>query len=512
MKKLLPIGISDFKKLREENFIYVDKTEYIYKLITEGGNYYFLSRPRRFGKSLLLSTIRYLFQGKKELFKDLYIYDKWNWEEIYPVIRIDLSQITIKKEEEFQDQMELILKEIGKEYKYKYKYERKYKASGNLHLLIKRCYEYYNKKVVILIDEYDKPILDNIENKQEVKRIREELKGFYTTLKGLDRYIRFVLITGVSKFAKVSLFSGLNQLKDISLDLRYGNICGYTQEELEIYFKEYLEGVDLEEVKEWYNGYSFLGEKLYNPFDILLYLDSKRFDNYWYKTGTPSFLIKLIKEREYDVSELENKIVRRNVLEKFDIEEIRIEALMYQTGYLTIKEVYKKEYGEEYRLGFPNKEVRISFNEDVLPLVLKDNIRENIADKIIEILKGEKLEELKKQLEVLISNISYVHYKGESSYVIAIFSLLYSTGLNVITEDNTNKGRIDLAVIVNKEIVYIIEVKVIEREEEKGKAIRQIQEKEYYKKYMNYEKIYIVGIELNRVKKKVVNYEYKRVK
>jgi hypothetical protein len=508
--KRLPIGISDFKKLREENFIYVDKTEYIYKLITEGGNYYFLSRPRRFGKSLLLSTIRYLFQGKKELFKDLYIYDKWNWEEIYPVIRIDLSHITIKKEEEFQDQMELILKEIGKEYKYKY--ERKYKASGNLHLLIKRCYEYYNKKVVILIDEYDKPILDNIENKQEVERIREELKGFYTTLKGLDEYIRFVLVTGVSKFSKVSLFSGLNQLEDISLSKEYGNICGYTQKELEFYFKQYLDGLNLEEIKEWYNGYSFLSDRLYNPFDILLYLRNREFDNYWYKTGTPTFLIKLVKEKEYDITELENKIVKKNVLEKFDLEEVRIEALMFQTGYLTIKEEYNKEYGQEYRLGFPNKEVRISFNEDILPLVLKDEIRENIAAKIIEILKKEEIEKLREQVEILISNISYVHFKGESSYVIAFFSLLYSTGLNVITEDNTNKGRIDLTIIVNKEIVYIIEVKVIEREEEKGKAIKQIQEKEYYKKYMNYEKIYIVGIEINKEKKKIVNYEYKKVK
>jgi hypothetical protein len=161
----------------------------------------------------------------------------------------------------------------------------------------------------------------------------------------------------------------------------------------------------------------------------------------------------------------------------------------------------RQEYGEEYKLGFPNKEVRISFNEDILPLVLKDEIRENIADKIIEILKRERLEELREQIEVLISNISYVHYKGESSYVIAIFSLLYSTGLNVITEDNTHKGRIDLTVIVNKGIVYIIEVKVIEREEEKGKAIKQILEKEYYKKYMNYEKIYIIGIEINKFKK-----------
>ena len=185
---------------------------------------------------------------------------------------------------------------------------------------------------------------------------------------------------------------------------------------------------------------------------------------------------------------------------------------MYQTGYLTIKEVYEREYGQEYKLGFPNKEVRISFNEDILPLVLKDEIREKIADKIIEILRGEKLEELREQVELLISNISYVHYKGESSYVIAIFSLLYTTGLNVITEDNTNKGRIDLAVIVDRSIVYIIEVKVIEREEEKGKVIGQIQEREYYKKYMNYEKIYIVGIEIDKLKKRIVNYEYKRVK
>jgi Holliday junction resolvase-like predicted endonuclease len=185
---------------------------------------------------------------------------------------------------------------------------------------------------------------------------------------------------------------------------------------------------------------------------------------------------------------------------------------MYQTGYLTIKEAYNKEYGQEYKLGFPNKEVRISFNEDILPLVIENQLRENIAAKVVEILKEEKIEELREQIELLISNINYVHYKGESSYVIAIFNLLYSTGLNVITEDNTHKGRIDLTVIVNKGIVYIVEVKVIEREEEKGKAIKQILEKEYYKKYMNYEKIYIVGIEINKFKKQIVNFEYKRVK
>ncbi len=510
MKKLLPIGISDYKKLREGGYIYVDKTEYIYKLMKEGGGYYFLSRPRRFGKSLFLSTIEYLFKGQRELYKGLYIEDKWEWDKIYPVIRIDFTK-DVKNKEDLRDKM---YQELRKNYMWnKLEMPKEIRdESILLEELIMKVSEKEKKQVVILVDEYDKPILDVIEDKKEAEEVRKELKALYSTLKGLDRYIRFVIITGVSKFSKVSLFSGLNQLKDISLDVRYGNICGYTQEELEIYFKEYLEGVDLEEVKEWYNGYNFLGDRLYNPFDILLYLDSRIFDSYWYKTGTPSFLIKLIKEKEYDISELENKIVKRNILEKFDIEEIRIEALMYQTGYLTIKEVYNKEYGQEYKLGFPNKEVRISFNEDILPLVLKDEIRENIADKIIEILKRERLEDLREQIEVLISNISYVHYKGESSYVIAIFSLLYSTGLNVITEDNTHKGRIDLTIIVNKRIVYIIEVKVIEREEDKGRAIRQIQEREYYKKYMNYEKIYIVGIELNRNKKRIENYEYKKVK
>jgi hypothetical protein len=520
--KLLPIGISDFKKLREGGYIYVDKTEYIYRMIKEGAGYYFLSRPRRFGKSLLLSTIRYLFEGQRELFKGLYIQDKWNWEEIYPVIMIDFAESQVKDAEELEKELKATMIETGR--KYGYEYNKEYTINRNLRLLIKGIYEITRKQVVILVDEYDKPILDNIEKREEADRIREELKGFYTTLKGLDEYIysynisitylviKFVLVTGVSKFAKVSLFSGLNQLKDISLDSRYGNICGYTQEELENYFKEYLEGLRLDEIREWYNGYSFLAERLYNPFDILLYLDIKNFDSYWYKTGTPSFLIKLIKEREYNVSELENKIVKKNVLEKFDLEEIRIEALMFQTGYLTIKEVYQKEYGQEYKLGFPNKEVRISFNEDILPIVLSKDIRENIADKIIEILKRERLEDLREQIEVLISNISYVHYKGESSYIIAIFSLLYSTGLNVITEDNTSKGRIDLTVIVNKRIVYIIEVKIIEREEEKDKAIKQIEKKEYYKKYLNYNKIYIVGIEINKNKKQIVYFEYKQIK
>jgi hypothetical protein len=508
MKKL-PIGISDFKKLREENFIYVDKTQYIYKLITEGGGYYFLSRPRRFGKSLLISTIRYLFEGRKELFKGLYIEDKWDWNNFYPVIRIDLSQIAIRKEEDFETQMELLLKEIGENYKYKY--EKKYKTSGNLFLLIKKCYDYYKKKVVILVDEYDKFILDNIENKTEVEKIRESLKNFYGVLKGMDEYIRFVLITGVSKFSKVSLFSGLNQLKDISLDPRYGNICGYTQEELENYFKDYLEGLDKEEIKEWYNGYNFLQEKLYNPFDILLYLDTKKFKNYWYETGKTEFLFKLLKNKDYQLPFLTKAYYTNDILDKFDIEYISIEALMFQTGYLTIKEIEKVDEEEVYILNYPNKEVRQSFNRELLRYITGEYKENNITKLKLAII-NEDIEEIKNQIEIFLESISYEILKNEYVYQAAIYGLVYSIGYSIVIEDSTSKGRIDLTILVNRSIVYIIEFKVINNSKEKGKALKQIEQKEYYKKYLNYEKIYLIGIELDKTKKQISNFEYQKVK
>jgi len=379
--------------------------------------------------------------------------------------------------------MELILKEIGKEYKYKY--ERKYKASGNLHLLIKRCYEYYNKKVVILIDKYDKPILDNIENKQEVEKIREELKGFYTTLKALDEYIysynignrslviKFVLVTGVSKFAKVSLFSGLNQLEDISLSKEHGNICGYTQKELEFYFKQYLDRLNLEEIKEWYNGYSFLSDRLYNPFDILLYLKNKVFKNYWYETGKTEFLFKLLKTKNYELPYLNKLYYTSDILDKFDIEYIIIEALMFQTGYLTIKEVKQIQSEEMYLLDYPNKEVRQSFNRDLVFYITKSYHTDRIYNLKIAII-NEEIEKIKEQIEIFINSISYNILKNEYVYQAAIYGLIYSTGFNVIIEDNTSKGRIDLTILLNKSIAYIIEFKVIEKEEKKGKAIKQI--------------------------------------
>jgi hypothetical protein len=513
MKKL-SVGISDFKELIQGNYIYVDKTQYIYKLINSG-KYYFLSRPRRFGKSLLISTLEYLFKGEKELFRGLYIQDKLDWNETYPVLRIDLSKDIVKKE----DYKRRVILELEKNYvNNQIELENSLKKEEDevalFEKLIISIYKKYGKKVVILVDEYDKPILDVIENIKEAQEVRKELKAFYSVLKRLDRYIKFVLITGVSKFSKVSLFSGLNQLEDISLNKDYGNICGYTQGELETYFKDYLKDLDIEEIKDWYNGYSFLSDRLYNPFDILLYLKNKVFKNYWYETGKTEFLFKLLKTKNYELPYLNKLYYTSDILDKFDIEYITIEALMFQTGYLTIKEVKQIQSEEMYLLDYPNKEVRQSFNRDLLFYITKSYHTDRIYNLKIAII-NEEIEKIKEQIEIFINSISYNILKNEYVYQAAIYGLIYSTGFNVIIEDGTSKGRIDLTILVNKSIVYIMEFKVIENSKEKGekgKAIKQILEKEYYKKYLNYEKIYILGIELDKTKKQIVNFEYQKIK
>jgi len=505
--KRLPIGISDFKELITNNYVYVDKTKYIYELLSSS-KYVFLSRPRRFGKSLLLSTIRYIYEGKRELFKGLYIEGKWEWDEKYPVIRIDFS-VDIRESKKIYERMK---EELELNYtKYEIEMDKEKDIPGNFKKLIIELNKKYKKQVVVLIDEYDKPILDVIEDKTQAEEVRRTLKEFYSVLKGLDEYIKFVLVTGVSKFAKVSLFSGLNQLEDISLSKEYGDICGYTQSELEHYFKEYLKDVNLEEIKEWYNGYNFLADKVYNPFDVLLYLKKKEIRNYWYETGRTEFLFKIIKQKNFDLPYLYKRYYTEEILEKFDIEYISIEALMFQTGYLTIKEIEKIGAREVYTLDYPNREVREAFNNELLFYITRD-YKQYITKPLELALIKENLEEIRKQVEVFINTISYEVLKNEYVYSAAIYGLVYATGYNVIIEDNTSKGRIDLTIVVDKKIVYIMEFKVLENEKERGKALKQIKEKEYFKKYLNYEKIYLVGIEFDKVKKELVNFEYEIIR
>jgi hypothetical protein len=357
MKKL-PIGISTFKDIRENNYVYIDKTKEALDLI-ESGKYYFLSRPRRFGKSLFLDTLKNIFEGKKELFEGLYIYDRYDFEP-HPVIKLNFRNVL--SEEELFDSIFDMLEVNQERLKVKCKSTKDYAICFND--LIKKTYEKYNKKVVVLIDEYDKPILDNIEKPDIAYNIREILKRFYTEIKNSDEYIQFAFLTGVSKFAKVSIFSGLNNLEDITLNKKYATICGYTHNDIKTSFKELLDGVNLEKLKEWYNGYNFLGERVYNPFDILLFISNGFvFDNYWFANATPTFLIKLLKKGDYFLPQLENLVSDKSLIDSFDIERLKIEPLLFQSGYLTIDKIEVSEFEEvEYYLRLPNKEVRISFN------------------------------------------------------------------------------------------------------------------------------------------------------
>jgi len=361
MKKL-PIGIQTFSKIRDpdENYVYIDKTDVISELVNNG-SYYFLSRPRRFGKSVLLSTLAELFSANKGLFSGLYIEDKWNWQKSYPVIRISFGSGQFNTKALLD---EAILENLKANYgKLNLHYDTSLSMHSSFINLIKQSSKQYQEKVVILIDEYDKPILDHIAEPDLARFNRDVLKGFYSTIKDLDECIKFVMITGVSKFAKMNLFSGLNNLQDISINQNYGTLCGYTHAQVADTFAEHLQGVDMDKLQQWYNGYNYFGEPIYNPFDILLFIaNNKEYKNYWWGTGTPSFLIDKLKEQNYYLPDVQNFIADDIVLDTFDVDKIDLVALLWQTGYLTFADKWEGFNGMQYRLKVPNKEVQQSLN------------------------------------------------------------------------------------------------------------------------------------------------------
>ena len=354
MKKL-PIGIQTFSKIRLEDYCYVDKTRMVTELLNTG-SYYFLSRPRRFGKSLFLDTLKDAFEGKRELFQGLYLENHWDWSLKYPVIRVDFGTGVLKSGEELAVRIGEILEEHAKNFSIQFQSES---TPGMFRELILSLEKKYTGKVVILIDEYDKPILDNITDSERAKEMRDGLRNFYSVIKGADAHIKFVFITGVSKFSKVNLFSGLNNIKDITLDERFATICGYTETDLSI-FGEWLQGVDREKLRLWYNGYNFLGDSVYNPYDILLFLDRKKFKAYWIETGNPSFLIDLIRERSFNPLEIERIELTEEEMSEFDVDFIKLELLLFQTGYLTIKDTREIPGSTVYSFQYPNLEVRTS--------------------------------------------------------------------------------------------------------------------------------------------------------
>ena len=358
MRKKLPIGIQTFAKIREENCYYVDKTGYVLSLI-EQGSHYFLSRPRRFGKSLFLDTLKELFEGNQSLFKGLMIHDQWDWSVTYPVLRISLGGGVVRDRAD----LEATLHQQLSYHEERFGLPAAFPEIRSRFLeLIRRVHAQTGRRAVILIDEYDKPILDRIEEPDIASEIREGLKDFYSVIKDSDAHVKFAFLTGVSKFSKVSLFSGLNNLKDITLDKRFSALCGYTDHDLETIFAPEVVGLDRHEIREWYNGYNWLGDAVYNPFDLLLLFDQREFRPWWFETGTPAFLIKLLAQRQQFTPNLARIMATESLLSTFDVGNMPVEALLFQTGYLTIDSARYLPGRLELTLRYPNKEVQSSLN------------------------------------------------------------------------------------------------------------------------------------------------------
>ena len=355
----LPVGLQSFQVIRTGGYLYVDKTALLHRLVTEG-KYYFLSRPRRFGKSLTVSTLAELFRGQRDLFTGLWIDDQWDWTQTNPIIHLSLNSLGYK-EIGLEKALALRLNKIAAQYGFSLQSEAN---SLRFQELIEQLHRSFGPAVV-LIDEYDKPIIDYLDDLPRAEHHRDLLKSFYSVLKDADPHLRLVLLTGVSKFSQVSIFSELNNLADLTLHPEYATLLGYTQAELEHYFAERLSelaphfgGKDalLHRIKEWYNGYSWDGVNyVYNPFSVLSFFSQKQFRNFWFETGTPTFLVKLLnREHAYQLEDIRASAA---VFSSFELRRIDPKALLFQTGYITIRSV---DEDQTYTLSYPNKEVRDS--------------------------------------------------------------------------------------------------------------------------------------------------------
>lgn len=508
-KKQFPIGIQTFAKLREDNqYYYVDKTKLILDLIQES-DFIFLSRPRRFGKSLTLDTVAELFSTNKKLFTGLYAENHWDWETKYPVFRFTFAKGIDKSTDELTESIIAQLNENAQ--KLGIEFSNQYQFIGNLfNELINQTVAKYQTKVVILIDEYDKPILDNLENDDIALQMRDGLRDFYSVIKAQDANIRFAMLTGVSKFSKINLFSGLNNLLDVTLDEKFSAICGYTQNELEDVFAPELGGVDLNGLKHWYNGYNWGGESVYNPFDILLFLNSskKAFKPYWIETGNATFLIDKIVNEKINLAQIQQEIADVLVLSSFEVGDISPIALMFQTGYLTIDKVVYKAGMELYHLKFPNMEVQQSFSRLMLTRYLNRKInaiptQSNLYDALIE----HDLTKVQQIIKAFFASIPHDWHRNnkigyyEGYWASVFYALFASLGFTTIAEDVSRTGNIDMTLIVDGEnkqkYVYIFEFKVID-DTKTGKALAQIYDKEYAKKYqLDNHIIHKIGIEFH---------------
>ncbi|WP_295365779.1 ATP-binding protein [uncultured Prevotella sp.] len=494
-----PIGIQDFVKLRQGGFAYVDKTKFVYKLADEG-SYYFLSRPRRFGKSLFLSTLEAYFLGRKELFEGLAIYDMEKEWKSHPIFYIDLNTANFRDENSLYEVLNSHVSAWEEMYG-----AREYETTLALRFkgVIARAAEKEGCGVVILIDEYDKPILQTLRNQELQEKHRSLLKSFYSVLKTQDRYIRFAFITGVTKFGKVSVFSDLNNLMDISMDQRYISICGMTQNELLYNFREGIEQLgeaygDTEEetlnkLKIRYDGYHFEENTvgIYNPFSVLNTLAKLRYKDYWFETGTPTFLVDLLKMHNYRLLDITREKVSGDVINSIDSMSTNPIPVIYQSGYLTIKG-YDERF-KKYRLGFPNKEVEEGFLNFLLPLYTSaGNNSPFMVDEFVQDVESGNPERFMRRMKAFFADTSYqVVGNAELYFQNAMYLVFKIMGFYTQVERPTSDGRID-AVIQTPDYIYIIECKLDRTAEE---ALRQINDSGYAEPFaMDKRRIYKIGV------------------
>jgi len=510
-RRKLPIGIQTFREIREEDCYYVDKTSFAWRLV-EQGKYYFLSRPRRFGKSLFLDTLAELFAGNEALFRGLYVHDRWDWSRRYPVIRLSFGGGLVgdraELEAKIREQLDINQQALGLRC-------AQPTVQGCLAELIREAHAASGERVVVLVDEYDKPILDTITQAELARTMRDGLRNLYSVIKDSDAHIRFAFLTGVSKFSKVSLFSGLNNLNDITVDAPYSALCGYTETDVDTVFAPELAGLDRQTIRDWYNGYNWTGEAVYNPFDLLLLFDKRQFRPYWFETGTPTFLIDLLTERQTWLPELGQLETSADILSTFDVDDLPTEALMFQAGYLTIdrEEVISHLYF--YRLRYPNHEVYQSLNGALLRAWTprtqpQDEVQHRLA--LYRLLRANDFAGMEALFTAFFASIPADWYRNnpiaryEGYYASVFYAYFASLGLDITPEDSSRHGRLDMAVRFNGQ-VYLFEFKVVELEPE-GQALKQIKDRGYADKYRaEGVPIHLIGVEFSRERRAVVGFE-----
>ena len=512
----LPLGLQTFAELRQLRCAYVDKTKLAIQL-AENGKLYFLARPRRFGKSLFLDTLRNLFEGKRELFAGLYAEANWEWDVQYPVIKLDMSggsDSVNALRTKLKSNLLHTAKSLGLEL------SATDEPATLFHELIREAHGQCGRKVVLLIDEYDKPMIDNIDDLELAHQMRKQLQSFYSVIKATDENLRFVMLTGVSKFSKVSIFSGLNNLEDISLNPDYGSICGYTEEELGEVFGEYLQGVDRDQLRHWYNGYNFLGKKpVYNPYDILNFIKRSRsfgephFRSYWFETATPTFVVDLLARDSLAAHKLEPSVANEELIDSCPIDKIELTTVLFQSGYLTIDKIISSRIPgrQTYSLICPNHSVRSALQNQLFSYYTAGDKTINYQQVMESALVNARFEKIEGELKRLFAGIAADNYRKndiarfEGYYASVVYSFFTGMGLTVIAEDVANFGRIDLTVQLAGN-TYIIEFKVVKRKTKNNSALQQIIRQGYAAKYSG--NVYQIGIEFSETKRNIVGFAW----